>query len=53
MSDKECEKIGCPLKGYWVEELPNGEKIICFKVMHNGERHIKKVNITKIIKESG
>ncbi len=47
-----CEERNCRLKGFWVEDLPTGDKLICFKVPHRGELHVKKIRVREIIKEA-
>jgi hypothetical protein len=35
-------------KGFWIERLPNGEKVICFKIRSRGKTHIVKLTLAQL-----
>lgn len=50
--EKTCESVGCQLKGYFFQAAPDGEKLLCLKLRHNGETHVKKIPLSRLIKEA-
>lgn len=35
-------------KGYWVETLPNGERLFCFRTRINGQKVVNKFTLKEI-----
>lgn len=36
-----------PTRGFWYEDLPNGDRVVCFKVRIYGKNGVKKLKLPK------
>jgi hypothetical protein len=46
-----CKDVGCHLKGYWHETLPNGKRVFCFRAKHRGAWHVVKMELPDNVRE--
>jgi hypothetical protein len=44
---------GQPAKPYWIERLPNGEKLFCFRVRRHGKMLVVKYTLAELTRIMG
>lgn len=47
----KCQEENCRLKGFWIETDLNGNKLLCYKIRHNGRYHVQKFSLAEVLSE--
>ena len=44
----DCQQTGCRRAGWWLERDARGELYVCFRVAHDGAKHVQRIAVSEL-----